>query len=436
MAVQIQLDDPQRVYMNHETISGRIILNLTHSESVSAIVVKLEGESKSLIEREKGAFQQFNPSVVTADQRAGFQRSGTATENHKILYEVNQVFPIATGEKAADPVYTLRAGKHEYPFKFTISHDNECSHLPSQQKLPDHDPNTFWEASQLPFRHVKRVLPPTLASFGTEASIRYYIKVTVHRPSRLRENRRAERPFRFVPFDPPIVLGSSKEVYARRPYSFQGGPQGEVDARLPSPAILTWDKSIPLRILLRRSGENEEQVYLTFLQLRLFEFTEIRASDVTRVRTHIRPLLGLEVLTIPLWSPLEKETTLNSKLWDHLRFPHAAEPSFETCNLRRSYDLEVGLGLGYTGPPNARRGQTIFVPLRFQVEVFSGRDAASSSRAVQSDEPLPPTYDPSSRPENDAEDLLPGYEDATRSGDVVVESSGEAKGDLKGKISE
>jgi hypothetical protein len=55
---------------------------------------------------------------------------------------------------------------------------------------------------------------------------------------------------------------------------------------------------------------------------------------------------------------------------------------------------------------------------------------------VQSDEPLPPTYDPSSRPENDAEDLLPGYEDATRSGDVVVESSGEAKGDLKGKISE
>jgi hypothetical protein len=124
---------------------------------------------------------------------------------------------------------------------------------------------------------------------------------------------------------------------------------------LPSPAILTWDKSIPLRILLRRSGENEEQVYLIFLQLRLFEFTEIRASDVTRVRTHIRPLLGLEVLTIPLWSPSEKETTLNSKLWDHLRFPHTAEPSFETCNLRRSYDLEVGLGLGGTSPQNARR---------------------------------------------------------------------------------
>jgi hypothetical protein len=49
---------------------------------------------------------------------------------------------------------------------------------------------------------------------------------------------------------------------------------------------------------------------------------------------------------------------------------------------------------------------------------------------------MPPTYDPSSRPENGAEDVLPGYEDATRSGDVVVESSGEAKGDLKGKSSE
>jgi hypothetical protein len=42
-------------------------------------------------------------------------------------------------------------------------------------------------------------------------------------------------------------------------------------------------------------------------------------------------------------------------------------------------------------------------------------------RAVQSDNHLPPTYDSSSRPENNAaeeadlDDVLPGYEDATRS---------------------
>ena len=356
MSVQIHLDDPKRVYTTLETISGRIVLSLAHDESVSKIVVKLEGESKSFIERAPGAFQHLNPSLVTkADQRAGFQRAGSATEKHKILYEISQVFPTATREKAADPVYTLGAGQHEYPFKFTIPRDNTCSHLPSAQTLPHYDPNTFWEATgrpQLPYRHVKRILPPTLVGFGIEAGIRYYIKVTVQRPSKLRENRRAECPFRFVPFDPPNVLTSSKEVYARRPYVFQDGPQGEVDARLPSPAILTWDKSIPLRIMVRRSDIHDEQVYLTFLQFRLFEFTEIRASDVARVRTNIRIILSLEGMALPIWLPNEKETIVDSKLWDQLQFPHAVEPSFETCNLRRSYDLEVGLGLGHRGSQN------------------------------------------------------------------------------------
>jgi hypothetical protein len=122
---------------------------------------------------------------------------------------------------------------------------------------------------------------------------------------------------------------------------------------LPSPAVLTWNQNIPLRIILRKSDENEEQVYLTFLQLRIFDFTEIRASDVLRVKTNSRTVLSLDGLAIPLWAPSEKETMLDSKLWDRLLLPSTIEPSFETCNLRRTYDLEVGVGLGHRGPQNA-----------------------------------------------------------------------------------
>jgi hypothetical protein len=66
------------------------------------------------------------------------------------------------------------------------------------------------------------------------------------------------------------------------------------------------------------------------------------------------------------------------------------------------------------------QAQTLFVPLRFQIEIFSGTDASLSSGDAQSDAPLPPTYDSSSEPENNATeevdpDELPGYEDATRS---------------------
>jgi hypothetical protein len=362
MSVQIQLDDNKSSYKNLDFINGRIVLSLGHDESVSAVVVKLEGESKSAIERAQGTGRYPSSALVTKnDQRAGFQRQGVATEKHKILYEVSQVFPnqnsTAGGGKTTDPVYTLRAGQHEYPFKFKIPLENGCSHLPSRENRPNYDPGAFWEEEgrpHLPYRHVKRVLPPSLAGLGMQAEIRYYIKVTVHRPSRFKGNKRSEYPFRFIPLDPPKILTSSKEVYACRPYIFQAGPRGEVDARLPSPAVLAWDQNIPLRIILRKSDENEEQLYLAFLQLRLFDFTEIRASDVVRAKTNARTILSLDGLAIPIWAPSEMDTMLDSTLWDRLLLPNTVEPSFETCNLRRTYDLEVGVGLGYRGTQNAQ----------------------------------------------------------------------------------
>jgi hypothetical protein len=346
MSVQIHLDDHKHPYTNLDSIGGRIVLSLSHDESISTIIVKLEGESKSVIARAPAPLQHLYPSIVTKED----QRQGSTTENHKILYEVSQVFPTqnstARGGNATDPVYTLRAGQHEYPFKFKIPLEHRCSHLPSQQNRPNHDPGTFWEVEgrpQLPYRHVKRVLPPSLTGFGIEAEVRYYIKVTVRRPSRFKGNKRSEHSFRLIPFDPPKILSSSKEVYARRPYNFPTGPRGEVDARLPSPAVLTWNQNIPLRIILRKSDENEEQVYLAFLQLRLLDFTEIRACDEVRVRTNTRTILSLDGLATPLWAPSEKETMLDSKLWDSFLLPSTVEPSFETCNLRRTYDLEVGV---------------------------------------------------------------------------------------------
>ena len=40
-------------------------------------------------------------------------------------------------------------------------------------------------------KHVKKTLPPSLSGFPGEAEIRYYVKVTVQRPSFFKENFRA-----------------------------------------------------------------------------------------------------------------------------------------------------------------------------------------------------------------------------------------------------
>ncbi|KAF8848911.1 hypothetical protein BDZ45DRAFT_680897 [Acephala macrosclerotiorum] len=83
--------------------------------------------------------------------------------------------------------------------------DIGCSDLLSQQNRPNYDLGTLWELSgrpKLPYRHIKKVLPPSLAGFGIEAQVRYYTKVTVHHPSRFRGDKRSEHILRLIPFDP------------------------------------------------------------------------------------------------------------------------------------------------------------------------------------------------------------------------------------------
>ena len=47
MSVRIQLDKPHAHFTNLDFITGRVILSLLNHETISAIVVKLEGESKT-----------------------------------------------------------------------------------------------------------------------------------------------------------------------------------------------------------------------------------------------------------------------------------------------------------------------------------------------------------------------------------------------------
>lgn len=226
------------------------------------------------------------------------------------------------------------------------------------------------------YRHVKRTLPPSLTGFPGEAEIRYFVKVTVQRPGIFRENWRSAIGFRFLPIEPPRSPPTSNEVFARRPYEFQSGlagfakknklfnsrkpprlsdtaPRGEVDARLPSPAILTCNEPLPLRIIIRKLNESPEYVFLTSLQVTLIGSTEVRAQDVARTELSTWVMMSLNGLSIPVGNPSDKlrnETVVDKMLWDRIPLPNTVAPSFHTCNLTRRYELEVKVGLGYGMP--------------------------------------------------------------------------------------
>ncbi|PQE21076.1 hypothetical protein CJF32_00005516 [Rutstroemia sp. NJR-2017a WRK4] len=447
MSVRIQLDDPHTFYTNLDFISGRVILSLTNDETVSAIVVKLEGESKTILMRPMGPQYHQNPRLYS--QRD--QRQNVAVENHKILYRVEQVFP----KNNVITTYTLRAGQHEYPFRMKLPLNNGCSD-PHMQQIgagSGFGGLGLGGLQQMQYRHVKRTLPPSLTGFPGEAEIRYYIKVTVQRPSIFKENRRFAIGFKFLPIEPPRPPPTTNETFARRPYLFQAAspfakksslfkkkpqqlsdtaPKGEVDARLPSPPILTCNKPLPLRILLKKTHSSPEFVFLMSLQVILFGTTEVRAQDVVRMETSTWVVMSLNGLSIPIGSPSDEigtETVIDQKLWDAIPLPNTIAPSFQTCNLTRRYELEVRVGLGY-GYPGDVQPQTLALPLRFSIEVYSGiTPPAALLNAMASHPPAvparpnananaAPAYDPASPPQVGVsgapayDDAPPSYEDA------------------------
>lgn len=149
MSVVVRLDNPHSFYTNLDVISGKVILSLPREETISSIIVKLEGESKTTLLRP--------PPTRNEPPRRG--QDQVLVENHKILYKLNQVFPPpgTTGgpalnggpNGAANPMeaagnvlnalggvggtnYTLRAGQHEYPFNFKIPFNNMCLNQQTQ----------------------------------------------------------------------------------------------------------------------------------------------------------------------------------------------------------------------------------------------------------------------------------------------------------------
>lgn len=234
-------------------------------------------------------------------------------------------------------------------------------------------------------RHVKKTLPPTLSGFPGEAEIRYYVKCTVNRHGFLKENARTQVPFNFFPIENPRPPVTGSESFARQKHMFDGfpGPMNEsakekmkgifgkkssstpnsplvaggpplvsIDARLPEPAILTCNQDIPLRLIFKKLSEVGDQVFMNSLQISLIGYTKIRAHEVYRTESNSWIICSTSNTNVPLGSPsdpVDAESILDDHLWrgpGHT-LPNTVAPSFEICNIERSYQLDIRIGLSY-----------------------------------------------------------------------------------------
>jgi hypothetical protein len=223
------------------------------------------------------------------------------------------------------------------------------------------------EAPKIATQHVHRTLPPTLSGFPGEAEIRYFVKATVGRQSFFKENPRAYAPYNFFPIEPPRPAATGSQVYARQRHAFMPFPEApvkekmksadapliSVDARLPEPAVLTCNQDIPLTILLKRLNASSDPIYMQSLQVSLNANTRIRAHDVFRTEQNSWIIMSKSNMGVLIGSKTDPEGTevvIEDRLWRGQALPNTVAPSFETCNIARTYCLDVRIGLSCSGP--------------------------------------------------------------------------------------
>lgn len=179
-------------------------------------------------------------------------------------------------------------------------------------------------------------------------------------------------PLNFLPIEPPRVGNPNEETYARRQHQFsriQSGskkksifsrgssalrddhtepPRVSVDARLPNPSILTCNEPVPLRLLAKKLTGGPDSIFLQMLQVELIAYTKILAHDLTRSESSSWVVMSRSNMGIPLGQlndPAGTEWTIDPTLWNRYPLPNSVAPSFETCNIERSYELEIRVGL-------------------------------------------------------------------------------------------
>ena len=231
-------------------------------------------------------------------------------------------------------------------------------------------------------RHVECTLPPTLTSLiDGAAEIRYYLKVTVSMKAFYKENLRYVYHINFLPIEPPRPTGGVQaETYARRRHDFSAGKQPRrslldsirgtpsgtagpsqsttlppsimVDARLPNPPIVTCNQEIPLRIIIKLLQPTAHPIFLHSLHITLTGKTRVRAQQVVRVVTNDWVLFSRQGLAVPLAFRIARPdegaiVDLTAAGWQNQLLPNSVAPSFETCNIKRSYELDVHVGVGW-----------------------------------------------------------------------------------------
>lgn len=127
----------------------------------------------------------------------------------------------------------------------------------------------------------------------------------------------------------------------------------QIDTRLSNGPSLSLGHSLPLGIEITKFGDCNCQVFLKEFQTMLIETTQIRAEGSYESFDRfwlIQTTANMKQAIFPDFVPSGFTACLPEELWASHRLPSSLAPNFEICNIKKTYQLEVRLGLEVSFP--------------------------------------------------------------------------------------
>ena len=166
-------------------------------------------------------------------------------------------------------------------------------------------------------------------------------------------------------------------------------------ALLPYKPILTCNEAVPLRITARKMEPSREDVFLTSLEIRLTGTTRVKSQDLEQTKMSKWMVASSPSLSIPVSepdAPVGSEIILPSHLWCDKVLPDTVMPSFMTCNVSRSYQLEIRAGLTWhaASPLDDPLSSVLdAATLTASGKVQSKKEQKATQKAIKTAKPMP-----------------------------------------------
>ncbi|GJP87978.1 fungal Zn(2)-Cys(6) binuclear cluster domain family protein [Aspergillus niger] len=343
MEIQIELDERKPFYTNEDRVIGHVILRNDTEVDIATITISLSGQAISRLD------------------------SGKLTESHKLFQRNEQIFPPSNcvGWLTSASV-TIPPGEHSFPFCIMFPQVSECYKdstrdaarkrsatlgiytLPRRSDilwmLPSHGMGSYTEVTN------PLSLPSRVAMACTN-SIKQTRTISFHPVSAI------PKPLQSVSVRKIVTCSTKAAELLRPPLTY------EVEVELVNGPFVLLGHPIALGVKVINVNDEKLDISLRDFQSMLIETTDIRAHGIIQRVTRswiIQTMTNLSQPFVTGGGPTAGFVmSLDEGVWSRHSVPHCLTPTFETCNVTRSFKLEIRLGIEF-GRYNSRILEFLF----------------------------------------------------------------------------